>query len=344
MRMECNGHSNELIADGSGNFRIDDNGTERLRIKSNGQIVLGSDGSNSELTFSQDGSTGVILNSTTTGFGGYNTFTVNSAQFVHKYGGNERLRIGSDGPHLFLGGTSSVNEITETSSSSGLVIGNTSMGNGGLAIINSTTGTGRIYFGDNSGSDDGRKDGFITYSQSTRALSLGAAQGERINIGSAGQFGVAGAGGTSVLDGYIKGIVTGFTGTTADVKVLEHVSTAGTVTNVNYQNGGVYNFATGIISISAGLGTDGDNYPVGAIGAGRTVVASSVTDWFEQQNIVLTQTDTNGNPLKLEWDALADRPSTSTYVAARGGRFDELHVVVIAVSYTHLTLPTKRIV
>jgi len=71
--------------------------TERLRIKSNGQIVLGSDGSNSELTFSQDGSTGVILNSTTTGFGGYNTFTVNSAQFVHKYGGNERLRIESGG-------------------------------------------------------------------------------------------------------------------------------------------------------------------------------------------------------------------------------------------------------
>ena len=73
------------------------NATERLRIKSNGQIVLGSDGSNSELTFSQDGSTGVILNSTTTGFGGYNTFTVNSAQFVHKYGGNERLRIDSSG-------------------------------------------------------------------------------------------------------------------------------------------------------------------------------------------------------------------------------------------------------
>ena len=78
-------------------FRNTSSATERLRIKSNGQIVLGSDGSNSELTFSQDGSTGVILNSTTTGFGGYNTFTVNSAQFVHKYGGNERLRIDGNG-------------------------------------------------------------------------------------------------------------------------------------------------------------------------------------------------------------------------------------------------------
>ena len=41
MRMECNGHANELIADGSGNFRIDDNGTERLRITSGGHVNIG---------------------------------------------------------------------------------------------------------------------------------------------------------------------------------------------------------------------------------------------------------------------------------------------------------------
>ena len=70
---------------------------ERARIKSNGNIILGSDGTNSELTFSQDGTSGVILNSTTTGFGGYNTFTINSASFIHKYGGNERFSIASDG-------------------------------------------------------------------------------------------------------------------------------------------------------------------------------------------------------------------------------------------------------
>jgi len=40
MRMECNGHANELIADGSGNFRIDDNGTERLRITSAGLVGI----------------------------------------------------------------------------------------------------------------------------------------------------------------------------------------------------------------------------------------------------------------------------------------------------------------
>ena len=131
---------------------------------------------------------------------------------------------------------------------------------------------------------------------------------------------VAGSAGTSVLDGYIKGVVTGFTGTTADVKVLAHVSTAGTVTNVNYQNGGVYNFATGTVSVTAA----GSNI---APTTAQTVAAT--TDWFESQNIVLTQTDANGNPISLEWDQLADAPGTSTYAAARGGRFDEVHVVVV---------------
>ncbi len=130
---------------------------------------------------------------------------------------------------------------------------------------------------------------------------------------------VAGAGGTSVLDGYIKGIVTEVGSGTISVKTLAHVSTAGTVTNVNYQNGGVYNFTTGNISASA-AGTNVGGTP-------QSVTAA--VDWFEQQNIVLTKTDANGNPLSLEWDQIADAPGTSSYAAERGGRFDELHVVVI---------------
>jgi len=130
---------------------------------------------------------------------------------------------------------------------------------------------------------------------------------------------VAGAAGTSVLDGYIKGIVTEVGSGTISVKTLAHVSTAGTVTNVNYQNGGVYNFATGNISASA-AGTNVGGTPQNV---------TQVVDWFEQQNIVLTTTDTNGNPLKLEWDQVADAPGTSSYAAARGGRFDEVHVVLI---------------
>ena len=133
---------------------------------------------------------------------------------------------------------------------------------------------------------------------------------------------VAGSAGTSVLDGYIKGIVTGGSATTIEVKVISHVSAGGTETNVSYQNGGVYNFnATGIV----GLTTAGQ--AVTATGQSKSYTQQQ--DWFEQQNIVLTTTDANGNPTKLEWDALADAPGTSSYAASRGGRFDEVHVVVI---------------
>ena len=130
---------------------------------------------------------------------------------------------------------------------------------------------------------------------------------------------VAGAGGTSVLDGYVKGIATESTDTSLQVKVLSHVSAAGTVTNVNYQQGGVYNF-TAFKPI--GLTTAGQ-----AITAtGETRVYTQAVDWFERQDIELTTTDANGNPLKIE-DAIADRPIQHS--SARGGRFDEVHVVVI---------------
>ena len=134
---------------------------------------------------------------------------------------------------------------------------------------------------------------------------------------------VAGAGGTSVLDGYIKGVVTGASSgtSTVEVKVLQHVSAAGTVTNVDYAQGGVYNFLT-TKTVSIGGTT-------GAVAGLASTSITSATDWFESQNIELTTKDVNGNTIKLEWDALADAPGTSSYAAARGGRFDEVHVVVI---------------
>ena len=74
----------------------------------------------------------------------------------------EALRITTDG-HLLLGGTADVNDLTTSAGQKGLVIGSTGMGNAGLAIINSTTGAGRIYFGDNTGSHADRKRGQICY-------------------------------------------------------------------------------------------------------------------------------------------------------------------------------------
>jgi hypothetical protein len=135
---------------------------------------------------------------------------------------------------------------------------------------------------------------------------------------------VATSAGTKTLDGYIKGIVTGVNTTsepsTVNVKILSHVSAAGTVTPVDYTQGGIYNFtSTG----SIGLTTTGE--AITATGAGVTtaeIAYTSQQDWFSKQDIQLSVGT-------LEWDALADKPGTSAYAAARGGRFDEVHVVVI---------------
>ena len=133
---------------------------------------------------------------------------------------------------------------------------------------------------------------------------------------------VAGAGGTSLLDGYLKGIVTGIPETgKVEVKVLSHVSAAGTVTNVDYQANGVYCFQSNSFLVQV--------LQVQTFQLATTSVVSTQVDWFEQQEIVLTTKDGNGNPIKLEWDQLADAPGTSSYAQARGARHDELHVVVI---------------
>ena len=123
-----------------------------------------------------------------------------------------------------------------------------------------------------------------------------------------------GAGSTTVLDGHLKGIVTEVTGTEAYVKVLAHVSAAGTVTEVDYQPAGVYAFSgSGSVAIHT---------------AGQTVAYASTTvtaqaDWFDQQSITLATGST------VKWNTLADRPGTSAYAAARDSRFDEVHVVVL---------------
>ena len=137
--------------------------------------------------------------------------------------------------------------------------------------------------------------------------------------------------GTATLDGYIKGIVTGVNTTsspsTLEIKVLSHVSAAGTVTAVDYSPGGVYNFtSTGNIGLTTAGGevtNTGAGSVVGVATLGTAPISyTSQQDWFSQQNIQLSVGT-------LEWDALSDKPGTSAYAAARGGRFDEVHVVVI---------------
>jgi hypothetical protein len=123
-----------------------------------------------------------------------------------------------------------------------------------------------------------------------------------------------GAGSTSVLDGYLKGIITEISGTNVSVKVLSHVSAAGTEIEVDYQQSGIYAFSS---SGSVAIHTNGQN-----VAYGSTSYTSRL-DWFDQQTLGLTSTST------ISWNNIAPRPGTSEYAAARNSRFDEVHVVVV---------------
>ena len=125
-------------------------------------------------------------------------------------------------------------------------------------------------------------------------------------------------GATSLLDGTIRGVITEIGAGEIGVKINAHVAADGTIKNVDYTQQG--NFAlpeSGTLTIQNGSVVVG------------TAAFTAEKDWFENQNIVLTTKDIDGNFNKIEWDGLADAPGTSAYAEARGGRFDEVHVVVI---------------
>ena len=127
-----------------------------------------------------------------------------------------------------------------------------------------------------------------------------------------------GAGTTEVLDGMFKGIVTGISGLTVDVKFISHVSTAGTETAWDYNN--IYKFGNGSVTIVNNSGV-----------SQATPTVSLTKDWFDQQELALTTATVGGTETvtTTKWNTVTERPTTSEYVANRGGRFDEVHIVVI---------------
>jgi len=123
-----------------------------------------------------------------------------------------------------------------------------------------------------------------------------------------------GAGTTSVLDGYLKGIVTEIGTGTLGVKVLEYVSSTNTVTAVDYQPSGVYAFSgSGTVAIH----TNGQSTSF------ATTAVTSELDWYDQQSLTLSDSTTTN------WNSIAERPSTTAFGADRGARFDEFHIVIL---------------
>jgi len=131
-----------------------------------------------------------------------------------------------------------------------------------------------------------------------------------------------GAGTTTALDGELKGIVTEVGDSQIAVKVLSHVSAAGTEYVKDYQESGTWAFTA---SGSLGIHT------AGQAASFATTSYTARQDWFSQQTAAVSTSTVGGttNVVTQAWNTLADRPGTSQYAADRGGRFDEVHVVVI---------------
>jgi len=144
---------------------------------------------------------------------------------------------------------------------------------------------------------------------STTGIALSIGNGIKVDI-PAGTI-LPGVGTTSIIDGSFRGLITEIGSEEIGVKLLGHVSSGGAFTNIDYQQNGVYAFpesATASIYNGASL-----------LG---TAAYTTEKDWFENQEIQLSVGT-------LEWDQLANRPGTSNYASTRGGRFDEVHVVII---------------
>ena len=137
---------------------------------------------------------------------------------------------------------------------------------------------------------------------------------------------IPGAGTTSSFTGYLKGIITGITTTSAgtggtlNVKIVSRVETQGagsTETKINYAEGTTAN----------AFAADQTLYFVNSVGVGSTgtgigATASTVTDWYDAQTLGLTNATTY-------WKSIAPRPTSTVYTTNRSGEGDGMHVVVV---------------
>jgi len=130
---------------------------------------------------------------------------------------------------------------------------------------------------------------------STTGLSVGLGVSQSVPAGTV----IAGAGNTSTLDGYFKGIITGVGDGTIDVKFVSHVSSAGTETSTDYQHNGNYAFSAGEVTtfVGAGAGSTSANVTRGALGSTAATASSgdSIDAYFLESTPTLDQV--GGTPL-----------------------------------------------
>ena len=143
--------------------------------------------------------------------------------------------------------------------------------------------------------------------------------------------GVVGTSSAIHTDGSVVKLFTKFDGlgnpsvgintTVTSVGVNTSTEFAGLSTNINVGGGGLLQINNELFGVSSLLD-------------GTTTTHSTSTepvDWFDQQTYEVSTATVGGKETTTtaKWNAIADKPTTSTYVSERGGRFDEVHVLVI---------------
>lgn len=109
----------------------------------------------------------------------------------------------------------------------------------------------------------------------------------------------------------------------------------GTAISAGGASGKVYEATTGDhTKVSVVLDANSPKFAAGASVSGTTIF--SVVDWYDEQFAVANV---------VKWNAIAPRPGTSPFAAAKGGKNDEMHVVVIdddgGISGTSVTILEK---
>jgi hypothetical protein len=152
----------------------------------------------------------------------------------------------------------------------------------------------------------------------TNLSALGATIGAGVTAGISTN--IAGVGTVTSFSGYLKGIITGVStdgvngGSTIDVKIVSRVSSAGTETQITYEEGSRYSS----FEISDTL------YFVNSVGfnTGSNTNSTSAIDWYDQQTLNLTNST-------LYWKSIAPKPVTTQYALDRNSKNDGIHIAVI---------------
>jgi len=152
----------------------------------------------------------------------------------------------------------------------------------------------------------------------TNPLALGAQVGYGVTTALNGSL--SGVGTVSTFTGYLKAIITGVTtdatngNSTISVKVVSRVSGAGTETSINYVE------LNPLASFESGDSLFFVNNS--GINTGSTGTATTVTDWYDQQTLGLTNST-------VYWKQIASKPISNQYSVERNGKNDAMHIVVV---------------